>query len=156
MLQGYISDSSTAAKNTYPSLSFSCEVRYALLDVASVGDFHYMGPEGVGAVPGYDDGRLGLVLGACRATAGPSVATAAASALSLRSTTEGNQFFSLDRGGGGSVADIFFVISLEASRGYASLTALLLVFGILVVVLVEVVLKLVVVELEISSVKRWW
>jgi hypothetical protein len=123
------------------------------LDIASVCDFHHVGAQRVRAVSGYDDGRLWLVLRSGRAASGPSVSAAA---LTLRSTTssdERTQFFSVE---GGGVAVIFIeLISFERSGSYASLAALLLVFRILMVVLVEMVLELMVVKkLKISGVKR--
>lgn len=70
MPKGDIGDGATAAEDTNPSLSAPGEDGDAVHDVAAIGDLHDVGPERIGAVPGDDDGRLGLVLGPGGSSAG--------------------------------------------------------------------------------------
>ncbi|PON55449.1 hypothetical protein PanWU01x14_187640 [Parasponia andersonii] len=72
MAERDVGDGAAPAEDADASLAAPGEVRHALGDVGAVGDLHDVAPEGVRAVPGDEDGRLGLVLGAGRTAPRPA------------------------------------------------------------------------------------
>ncbi|GFP94564.1 glyceraldehyde-3-phosphate dehydrogenase cytosolic [Phtheirospermum japonicum] len=62
LTEGDVGDDDGGAQDANPPLAARGEGGDAVLGVAAVGDVHHVGSERVGTVPGYDDGRLGLVL----------------------------------------------------------------------------------------------
>lgn len=119
-------------------MSTPCESGDTFHDVAAVGYFHNVGSQRIGAVPGYDDGGLGLILGAGGTAAGPSCD------LGLSGTGGPQLIFSLQRGG--ATRGVLVSAAAIAFDSAVDSAAVLFVLGILVVevVGVEVLLELVV------------
>lgn len=101
-----ISDGSAAAEDANSSLPAPGKSGDAVHDIAAVGDFHDVGSESIGAVPGYDDGGLGLVLGARGAAPGSPRDLALPG-------TGGAQFLTFQGGGGGG--GVLVAIALDAA-----------------------------------------
>lgn len=71
MPEGDVGHRAGPAQNADPSLAPPRERGDAVGDVAPVRDLHHVGPQRIGAVPGDDDRRLGLVLGSGGPPSGP-------------------------------------------------------------------------------------
>lgn len=132
--EGDVRDGTGTAKDAQASLPAACEGGHALDYVATTGDLHHVGSEGVGAVPVYDDGGLGLVPRPSRPTPGPARRFAIGPGGGYR-----HQFLAVSKAAAASVvigiADVF-AVSLLASSMEATLVVL--GFGLLQLV-VEVV-----------------
>lgn len=88
LAEGDVGDGPRPVEDANAALTSACEVGDAVHDVTAIGDFHDVGAEGVGAVPGDDDGGLGLVLGSGRpATWAPSGVVAVTAAVIVVATT---------------------------------------------------------------------
>lgn len=71
LTQSDVGDGSGAGEDNEADVLAAAESRDGVDDVASAGDFQNVRAHGGLRIPGYDDGRFGLVLGAGRAASGP-------------------------------------------------------------------------------------
>lgn len=145
--EGDVGDRAAPAQDADPALPSPREGRHAFHDISPACDLHDVGAEGVGAVPGYDDGRLWLVLGTCWPSPWPPRDLF---------TSSSSRFFPIGSGGsgggrgGGVVVTFPFLAVAEAA-----VVAEVVVLGVLLLLVgLELVMRSKAVE--VSAEERKW